>query len=164
MRHTATALASSPNSHQLEARILTNHASDERFAFLRGRWTETWSRIKSEAGGVKETSDTGAINNGAQKVQKQATALIGGYDSSDEDSDGSEAVEAVSPPHPPPPPPPDTEAPPPPTHQPVPHLVDHPADEKDTGNTSAVDEVEAEKQRQRRLRVEEWKRKRAREG
>ncbi|KAK2464945.1 hypothetical protein APHAL10511_003021 [Amanita phalloides] len=48
MRRTAVHLHSSPNSAQLEMRILANHGADKRFAFLRGRWSRTWKLMKSK--------------------------------------------------------------------------------------------------------------------
>lgn len=47
MKRTATAISRSPNPQQLEMRILANHGSDPRFAFLRGRWGRAWTNIKN---------------------------------------------------------------------------------------------------------------------
>lgn len=47
MKRTATAITRSPNPQQLEMRILANHGSDPRFAFLRGRWGRAWANIKN---------------------------------------------------------------------------------------------------------------------
>ncbi|KAF8317463.1 hypothetical protein DL93DRAFT_573499 [Clavulina sp. PMI_390] len=47
MVRTAASVAKSPNPQQLEMRILANHGSDPRFAFLRGRWKRAWNRIKN---------------------------------------------------------------------------------------------------------------------
>jgi hypothetical protein len=45
MQRTAAHLASSDNRAQLEMRILANHGADSRMAFLRGRWSRTWSMM-----------------------------------------------------------------------------------------------------------------------
>lgn len=42
MQRTAQHIQSSPNPAQLEMRILANHGADDRFAFLRGRWSRHW--------------------------------------------------------------------------------------------------------------------------
>jgi len=42
MQRTAQHIQSSPNPAQLEMRILANHGADDRFAFLRGRWSRYW--------------------------------------------------------------------------------------------------------------------------
>jgi hypothetical protein len=47
MTRTATHIRESPNPAQLEMRILANHGSDGRFAFLRGRWKRAWARIRA---------------------------------------------------------------------------------------------------------------------
>lgn len=47
MERTAASISRSNNSQQLEMRILANHGSDPRFAFLRGRWRRAWDHIKA---------------------------------------------------------------------------------------------------------------------
>ncbi|WVW83775.1 hypothetical protein I302_105796 [Kwoniella bestiolae CBS 10118] len=159
MQHTSRAIFSSPNPSVLELRILTNHAKDERFEFLKGRYKSTWERIKGE------------LRKGKQVEQREREKVKGiglGYDSSDDtDSDEEDGVGDIPPP--PPPPPEDDEVdempPPPPEHGSVPPTVvqDHtppPSKDNQISIEGAVNEEE-EKKRIRRLRMEEWKRKRA---
>ncbi|KAL7421757.1 hypothetical protein Q5752_003528 [Cryptotrichosporon argae] len=49
MAHTALSLARSPDPTTLEIKIMTHHASDARFAFLRGQWASAWARAKVDA-------------------------------------------------------------------------------------------------------------------
>jgi len=156
MQHTAASLLKSPNPKVLESRILMNHTSDERFEFLRGRWKLTWERTKKDA---KAKHDLQSGKN--EKEKKSVGSLIGGYESSDEDEDEEEndGDELLSP-SPPPPPPPDSDLPPLP-------------DEGNTGCSDRDDLVdneaagvtpvseEEDRQKFRRLKAEEWKRKRA---
>jgi hypothetical protein len=61
MARTAAHLFSSPNSAQLELRILANHGANPRFAFLRGRWAHAWTKAKLNANAEKtarERKDT----------------------------------------------------------------------------------------------------------
>jgi hypothetical protein len=159
MQHTAASLLKSPNPKVLESRILMNHTSDERFEFLRGRWKLTWERTKKDA---KAKHDLLSGKN--DKEKKSVGSLIGGYESSDEDDneDGEdkEADEGGPPSLSPPPPPPDIELPPLPEE----------GDLKDAASESRIEPAAAEqatlvaeedRQRVRRLRAEEWKRKRA---
>lgn len=136
-------------------RILTHHSTDERFAFLRGRWKNAWEKVKGDIKGEKESN---------RRLEEKQRGLggLGGYES---DSEASE--EGEEPPVPPeddsiPPPPPeiDDRAPPPP-----------PVEESESGGSfppppplqpsTEGDDQEEEKRRQRRLRVEEWKKQRA---
>jgi len=129
-----------------------NHTSDERFEFLRGRWKLTWERTKKDA---KAKHDL--ISGKNEKEKKSVGSLIGGYESSDEDEEDESGPPSLSPP----PPPPDVELPP---------LPDE-GDPMDTGSENRVDpavaedatptEEEEDRQRLRRLKAEEWKRKRA---
>ncbi|KIS01166.1 hypothetical protein L804_01035 [Cryptococcus deuterogattii 2001/935-1] len=154
MSHTATCIFSSPNPSLLEMRILTHHSTDERFAFLRGRWKNAWEKVKGDIKGEKE-------NKRRLEEKQRGLGGLGGYES---DSEASE--EGEEPPVPPedddiPPPPPeiDDRAPPP------------PAEESESGGSlpppppsqpsMEEDDQEEEKRRQRRLRVEEWKKQRA---
>ncbi|WVQ72612.1 hypothetical protein IAR50_002170 [Cryptococcus sp. DSM 104548] len=136
MSHTALALSASPNPSVLEIRILTNHSTDERFAFLRGRYKKAWEAVKEKLRREKEEK--------ARKEERErGLGGLGGYGSDSESEDGSEGT-----PEPPAdegvPPPPEEDVPPLPFPPPLPSGDD-----------------EEEKKRQRRLRVEEWKRKRA---
>lgn len=85
MCKTAAHVLSSPNPAQLEMRILANHGSDKRFAFLRGRWARTW---RLEKGRIK-------VQNLAEK-EKEAEKSGGGlggladYGDSDQDDDDDE--------------------------------------------------------------------------
>lgn len=49
MQRTAQHIRSSPNPAQLEMRILANHGADDRFAFLRGRWSKYWKAMTDQA-------------------------------------------------------------------------------------------------------------------
>jgi hypothetical protein len=151
MSHTAASLLKSPNSKVLESRILMNHASDERFEFLRGRWKLTWERTKKDA---KAKHDLLSGKNDREK--KNVGTLIGGYESSDEDEEADEAA----PPTIPPPPPPESEIPPLP-YEDEPEVDDHGHLALTEQATAAESEEEEERQRIRRMKAEEWKRKRA---
>ena len=78
MRRTAAHILAAQNSAQLEMRILANHGADKRFAFLRGRWKNTWLAIKAR---IRES----------QKAPEPPTAPsalgLGDYGDSDEESD-----------------------------------------------------------------------------
>lgn len=138
MLHTAKSMYAAPNPKSLEMRILANHATDKRFAFLRnGRWTGEWEKVKR---GVR-------VEMGLEKAEG-AVVLLGGYgsDSEEESEDGKGEEEGGKEPASPPPPPP---SPPP--------------DEFDMPDPDAVDEVKAdvdleETRRIRRERLGEWKR------
>jgi len=156
MSHTAASLIKSPNPKVLESRILMNHASDERFEFLRGRWKLTWERTKKDARAKHEL-----LSGKAEKEKKNVGSLIGGYESSEDEEE-----EWGPPSLPPPPPPPDSDIPP---------IIDdegpkaRPLDIKygpgrigfSGDGAIAVSAEEEERQRIRRLKAEEWKRKRA---
>lgn len=81
MRRTASHLLASPNPAQLEMRILANHGADRRFAFLRGRWAQTWEITKSRA----------RLNLAQAEKAKQASigaarlGSLAGYGDSDEE-------------------------------------------------------------------------------
>lgn len=147
MSHTATALYASPNSQILESRILLNHASDPRFEFLKGRWKQTWETTKKGARAKRDL-----ISGKGEKEKKAVGNLIGGYESSnDSDDDDDESPDQQDPP---PPPPPMMDIPEPPSEAET-TLPGVPTTTPDIGHD------EAEKQRLRRLKAEEWKRKRA---
>ena len=173
MKHTAKSISTSPNPQILEMRILANHASDERFAFLRGRWPDAWVSVKERLRRVR-------INDPERKKkeEKAVGALLGGYDSSAEDSEEDEEnedEEAVSgtplPPDeeglPPPPPSPPSLAPICPGDEAVAAIADTTVDTQDitpqVQPIEVADTGEEEKKRLRRLKAEEWKRKRAEE-
>lgn len=81
MEHTLKALVASPNPQVLELRILTNHAGDRRFEFLKGRYRNHWMRMKGE------------------KAAPPTVGLLGGgYDSEEE---GDPSPPASPPPLPP---------------------------------------------------------------
>lgn len=104
MEHTAKSLLTSPNPQVLELRILTHHAGDARFSFLKGRYKDTWEAIKRGEKPKDPKSDAASSKSGLG-------GLMGDYgDSESEDSDGQERVS--EPPSPPPLPP----APPHPEH------------------------------------------------
>ncbi|KAG5338820.1 hypothetical protein C0989_006089 [Termitomyces sp. Mn162] len=90
MQRTASHLLSSPNPAQLEARILANHGNDIRFAFLRGRWSNTWKNIKGKAKIAKEEE---------QVRDSENTSGLGGLAGygSDTDSDGVEVFASTQP-------------------------------------------------------------------
>jgi hypothetical protein len=149
MMHTATSLLASPNPRILESRILTNHARDERFEFLKGRWKLTWDRTKKDAKAKKDL-----LSGRSEKEKKSVGTLIGDYASSDEDESDAQT----------PPPPPGEELPPTPEDAIEEQVGDaQAAQEINTAETTReVDlEVDEEKKRIRRLKAEEWKRQRA---
>ncbi|KAG5650520.1 hypothetical protein H0H81_011951 [Sphagnurus paluster] len=106
MRRTATHILSSPNPAQLEMRILANHGSDKRFAFLRGRWSRTWKLFKAKAKLERDQE---------QKKQKAGSlSVLAGYGDSDASDSGDAADDRAprnspplpaptAPPYPPPP-------------------------------------------------------------
>ncbi|KAF8600019.1 hypothetical protein BDV93DRAFT_559835 [Ceratobasidium sp. AG-I] len=88
MSRTATHIRDSPNPAQLEMRILANHGSDPRFAFLRGRWRRAWTRMRQAPG--------------APKIEPKGSTMGGlaGYasESEDSESDGGRRGEPTLPP------------------------------------------------------------------
>jgi hypothetical protein len=151
MQHTAASLLKSPNPRVLESRILMNHTSDERFEFLRGRWKLTWERTKKDA---KAKHDLLSGKN--EKEKKSVGSLIGGYESSDEDE------EAGGPPTmSPPPPPPDIDLPPLPEESDLIDAASQSHIEPEAAEQATLVAEEEDRQRLRRLKAEEWKRKRA---
>lgn len=144
MEHTAKSLLASPNSQVLELRILTHHAGDTRFSFLKGRYKDTWESIKRGEKPAQAATTTGSSGLGG---------LMGGYDSDDESEEGD-------PPLPPPFPPSqespagaetqigsEAKTPPPP-----------PPEDNDVLETSAVEAAVNEEEKQaRELRKEKAK-------
>jgi hypothetical protein len=159
MLHTAKSMYAAPNPKSLEMRILANHATDKRFAFLRnGRWTGEWEKVKR---GVR-------VEMGLEKAEG-AVALLGGYGSDSEDESewvvedegeagvqgvegeeggAAQGVEPDDPPSPPPSPPPDE--------------PEHPSAEptEQAGEEAGLEE----KRRLRREKLKEWKRNKRKEG
>jgi hypothetical protein len=155
MQHTAASLLKSPNPKVLESRILMNHTSDERFEFLRGRWKLTWERTKKDARAKHDL-----LSGKNEKEKKSVGSLIGGYESSDEDDEDEEA--GGPPTMSPPPPPPDIDLPPLPEEGDPTNASSDSRIEATTATEDATPiEEEEERQRLRRLKAEEWKRKRA---
>ncbi|ORX36786.1 hypothetical protein BD324DRAFT_468360 [Kockovaella imperatae] len=151
MSHTAMSLSKSPNPSLLEMRILANHSTDERFAFLRGRWKDIWVRIKDEVRRQRRV-EPGL----KEKEERNVGMLVGGYESdepedeAEEDEEEEEQMDRESrePSNSPPPPPPSPPGDPPsqgdrrqsPIRLPV--------------VANANDE---DKRLERRRKVEEWK-------
>jgi len=78
MRRTVRHVISSPDPVLLEMRILANHGSDRRFAFLRGRWKHNWRRMKALA--------KAEIQAESSTANKPSTGLnLGDYGDSDEE-------------------------------------------------------------------------------
>ena len=158
MSHTAISLSKSPNPHLLEMRILANHSNDDRFAFLKGRWKDAWEKAKE---GVRKSRQNDPKKK--EKEEKAMGALVGGYESSEDETEDGDG-----PPPPPrdlmdslPPPPPDDDN----TAQSPPGPLDVDPPRKPQGSPRPKSsEDEAEKQRIRRLRAEEWKRNRTAKG
>ncbi|WVR07158.1 hypothetical protein IAU60_004199 [Kwoniella sp. DSM 27419] len=175
MRHTALALASSPNPSVLELRILANHASDDRFSFLRGRYKDAWEGVKAELRRTREEQ-----RRAEERKKGLGLGGLGGYDSdSDSASDSvsdsgpgsrsgspsckhAQAAPPSSPPPPPPPPLDGAEPVPPPLSPGTPGQDLEPRVRSGSLIPPHTKEQieEEEKKRQRRLRAEEWKRKR----
>ncbi|QRV81308.1 hypothetical protein RhiJN_09323 [Ceratobasidium sp. AG-Ba] len=76
MTRTAVHILASPNPVQLEMRILANHGRNPKFAFLRGRWSRAWARVKS--GGVHNEKKVSGDDGGKK------TSGIGGLAGEDE--------------------------------------------------------------------------------
>ncbi|WVQ99277.1 hypothetical protein IAU59_006409 [Kwoniella sp. CBS 9459] len=163
MQHTARAIYSSPNPSILEMRILTNHAKDERFEFLKGRYKAAWDKVKQK---LKDEKDD---QRKAEEKKRGLGGLMGGYESSDDGDDNQDGDEDVGEPvgEAPPPPPPNEgdDVPPPPSPPPPPPFDDtalppeeSTVSEESTAIPSIVEDAEEEKRRLRRLRAEEWKR------
>lgn len=158
MQHTAKSISASPNPKSLEMRILANHAGDSRFAFLRGKWSMEWEKVKREV----------RVKLGLEKVQSGMMLGDYGSDSEDEAEDDEEGVEAGDiPPMPSSPPPP----PPPP---PLEEEIDPDSEigkedsgreaedvlvrlQKEVADEAKRDEDIEEKRRVRREKLEEWK-------
>lgn len=88
MHRTASHILSSPNPAQLEMRILTNHGSDRRFAFLRGRWKRAWNLAKAKARIEKAKTESEERARLTEKsIPKPAgLGIVAGYGSDSDDS------------------------------------------------------------------------------
>lgn len=131
MKHTLESIKSASNPQLLEMRILTHHASDARFDFLRarGKYHQAWQDLKAGGNmvGQQERKSTAAPGGLA--------GLVGAYDddSSNDDDDQSSGQEqeplnrapSELPPSPSLPLPPSSPPPPPPPSLPPP-LPDEP--------------------------------------
>ncbi|KAF8523565.1 hypothetical protein JB92DRAFT_2704847 [Gautieria morchelliformis] len=89
MERTARHLLTSPNSGQLEMRILANHGSDQRFAFLRGRWRNAWQAIKLVAKLEKEKSEREAMGGSTNNPG----GLVAYGDTDDSDAEHNDHVQ-----------------------------------------------------------------------
>lgn len=120
----------------------------------------SWERTKKDA---KAKHDL--LSGKSEREKKAVGILIGGYESSDDEKEGeddeADADDAGPPGASPPPPPPDHELPPLPEegHSALSSLNDQA--HLDSAETAHPLGEEAERQRIRRLKAEEWKRKRA---
>ncbi|BGP13001.1 hypothetical protein JCM10213_007992 [Rhodosporidiobolus nylandii] len=155
MKRLHTTLSTSPNPQLLELRILANHGSDARFAFLRkgGRWREVWERIRA-----------GKDPLGREEVKSTPGGLmgLGGYGSSDEESEeegvDEEGAKADVPqevgesPAP-------SSVPPPVAAPPSAAAETHEVAAEAIG-TYEVDEERMKKQREKQEKAREWARKR----
>ena len=115
MRHTLNSLRSAANPQVLEMRIMTHHAQDERFGFLRNgaRWHEVWEGMKSG----KVGPDGKEVIKEEEKQKIGLGGLAGDYgDSESEEDDEDEETGRPSspPPEPTDPPPPSPPRSPPP--------------------------------------------------
>ncbi|KAI0755659.1 hypothetical protein C8Q74DRAFT_1304866 [Fomes fomentarius] len=91
MRRTAAHLLITPNPAQLEMRILANHGADQRFAFLRGRWSRAWRLAKGKARLELEAEKTRKEEEEAAKKSGGGMGGLAGYGDSDEEGeDGGE--------------------------------------------------------------------------
>ena len=84
MRSTAVHVVASPNAAQLEMRILANHGADQRFAFLRGRWSRAWKLAKGHA---RLDSQREQAEKSSQQPPKTVLGGLTGYGDSDSESD-----------------------------------------------------------------------------
>lgn len=94
MSRTATHILASPNPMQLEARILANHGSDKRFAFLKGRWKRRWIEIKRTVNAEKEKKEANAKNSTIPTAIGGLVGL-GAYGDSDGESNTSEQSQSI---------------------------------------------------------------------
>jgi hypothetical protein len=111
MSHTLNSLRSAANPQVLEMRIMTHHAQDERFGFLRsgGRWHEVWEGMKS-----------GTVGPDGKEVVKEEKkkiglgGLAGDYGDSESEEDEEDGISSLPPPLPTASPPPSPPRSPPP--------------------------------------------------
>ena len=81
MERTAKHLLGSPNPAQLEMRILANHGADQRFAFLKGRWSRAWKLAIGRARVALEEKK-------GNPATSSALSGLAGYEGSDSESSG----------------------------------------------------------------------------
>ncbi len=91
MRRTASHIVSSPNPPQLEMRILANYGNDQRFAFLRGRWSRAWRAMKGRIRLEKERE---------KAEEEKGNSYLGGLTGYGESDDGSSNDEQEDDTHP----------------------------------------------------------------
>lgn len=85
MQKTAKIISSSDHPAQLELKILANHGTDERFAFLRnGEHRVLWEALKANKGEMIYEAASAMLDD--TKVQKVGGAGLVAYDDSDTDS------------------------------------------------------------------------------
>lgn len=90
MQRTAAALVRADNPAQLSMRVLANHGADTRFAFLRGRWSQAWTRIRKDAEDERMKQE-------AEKAKEKEQAGLGGlagYGDSGSEAEEDEEDEA----------------------------------------------------------------------
>ena len=133
---------------------MTHHANDERFDFLQGRYRTTWMKVKEKV----------RRDEARPKEEKAMGALVGGYESGDEEEEERETPPRFSSA--------DQEILPPSSSSPKIEIIaggqvsNPPAQMMaNQGEVEVVVDEEAERERKRvRLRrLDEWKKKRAKE-
>ncbi|KAI0325765.1 hypothetical protein GY45DRAFT_1329876 [Cubamyces sp. BRFM 1775] len=92
MRRTASHVLASPNAAQLEMRILANHGTDPRFAFLRGRWSRAWRLAKTKVRVELEEERSRELKKKTEVASggRPGIGALAGYGDSDEDEDQDE--------------------------------------------------------------------------
>lgn len=89
MRRTAVHLLSSPNHAQLEMRILANHGADKRFAFLKGRWSQSWRLAKAKLRIEQQQKE----REEKQEKETKGLGVLAGYDSGSEGESAGEVTQ-----------------------------------------------------------------------
>lgn len=92
MQRLAVTLASAADPAVLEIRILANHGSDPRFAFLRkgGQWSEQWAALRTAKPGAAVQAPVSALASGAG-----AGLVAYGSDSEEEEEEPEEPPQRV---------------------------------------------------------------------
>lgn len=93
IRRTASHVISSPNSAQLEMRILANYGTDKRFAFLRGRWSRVW-RTEKERAKQRQAQEAKMTHSSTTPALLGGLASYGDSDSDDEDESTDKQTDA----------------------------------------------------------------------